>query len=1685
MTGTAGTVSRTSPCPACFANLTREVVENSAAGTAVGEPVTGTPHGTETLSYSLTGEAAISGAFVINSATGQISVKSDATLDHETKSSYTGKVKWTVNGQDAEVDLTINVTDDLPHSADFTKYFLDGENATFAQSDFPFSPDEDNDALGHVKFTSRVSVPYGQGLFLDLPNRGGFFSLKKSDGTLSAEYIAPDQLIAASDLDKLVFVPSNTFDGSDTAEFKVVDQDGDESGSSYTLTLNRVANFPPSFGAGPLSREVPENSPSGTAVGAVVTATDPDAGDTLTYSLSGTDASSFSIDSSTGQISVASGTTLDRETKNGYQVEVGVSDSKDSNGNADTVVDATITVNIAVTNVFEGPPPPSVTFSLSEVKSTKMKVTVTPPDTTGLMPIKHYTVAWKAGSTFNILASPAQYDGSVTLESGTTETTLTGLTPSTTYHVKVVATNVDEQTGAEPTAQTATTDANTAPDSADFTKEVSRQTGATFSASDFPFTDPEPGDTLAKVKIVTLPGTDRDSNNKRKGELRFDGTAVTTGQEVSANDLGKLKYVPHPDGKRLDFSSSFTFKVLDGDGEESPTYTATLKQIADIVLTLSPDAIGESVTPSSGGRITVNVTVTGTLTGPVRTTNAVIPQIKVDTDYDARENSDYKVKANSKGLTIPAGQKSASVTFEFNGIPDFLVEGDELIRIYAAWIINYGTFTPTEWVEPVYLTLRDNDFAWISAGGPTGPVEEGEDAVFSVKLSGRGIAVPATVAWSASTGTASEDDFALSSGTVTFPGGSPANAMRTIAIPVSDDLLPEVRETFFVTLGEITSKAASNLHLSDYQERGRAFIAQSDPVTVSVPGDERVMEGDSATYTISLDSALSTEPIRVYYDTRDYTAVAGTDYTLTHGTASIAAGQTSATVTVPTTENTVDDAIVEGGETIVVNGSGTVQLHGIDVDLLIRPDTIDLTDNDTATVGITGPSAEVAEGSNAEFTVTLSKAIAKETTVAWSAPLSTDTATADDLDDTSGTVTFAAGSAAGATETISIGITDDTMVEAAETFTVTLGAVGGDLSDLVTVDSAASSATATISAASGLPSITLSVDPEYIQEGENAAEVVVTATRDGTVGDHTVTLSVGGGTATNGTDYTIWTFNPAMRIAPGDSSATKTLTFTVTADGVDEGNETVILSGTASGATVSDAVVTIGNAESITLSVDPSSISEGASATEVTVTATLSETRAADTSVSITLGGTTADPADYTATSLASITIPKGQTSANGTLTINPVDDTDVEGNETITVSGQSGARTVSPADITITDNEGPVISFETAPESVTEGSDATYVVKLEGSRTTDVTVKFKTGAPGDLATAGADYTAVDSTITFTPTDNTKTVTVNTTADTKFEVPEDFTVTLSNAQGGGGTTPVISDGTKTTTINDDFTDDPAYPDSYTVTANPTTVGEGDGATQITFTATIVGDKRFASNEVNVVVYLSSGTAEDKDDYTISGRHVVLTIPANGASGSGTLTLTPVDDSFVEDDETIVFTSAAGGGMTTSTDTTVTLTDNDAASSITLSVSPSVLREGKSDTVTDVTVTATLDGGATLPGATDVAVSLADGTADSDDYSKATVTVTIPAGVSSGSGSFKATVKGDDKVEDDETLNVTGTAAGFTVHPAEITILDDDSGRSGIKPTVSPSHRAGGTDGEFGDDHVDGRRQEHERPRGRG
>ena len=151
---------------------------------------------------------------------------------------------------------------------------------------------------------------------------------------------------------------------------------------------------------------------------------------------------------------------------------------------------------------------------------------------------------------------------------------------------------------------------------------------------------------------------------------------------------------------------------------------------------------------------------------------------------------------------------------------------------------------------------------------------------------------------------------------------------------------------------------------------------------------------------------------------------------------------------------------------------------------------------DSTDLRITGPSSNVAEGGGAVFTVTLSEAVASQVQVAWSAPLGTDAAEAADLGTTSGTVTFAANSARGSTQTITITATDDMLSEAAESFTVTLGTITTSLpSTQVIVKSDENSATATIAASDP---ITVSISgPTSVDEGDETTVYTVSLSPSG------------------------------------------------------------------------------------------------------------------------------------------------------------------------------------------------------------------------------------------------------------------------------------------------------------------------------------------------------------------------------------------------------------------------------------------------------------------------------------------------------------------------------------------------------------------------------------------------------------
>ena len=189
----------------------------------------------------------------------------------------------------------------------------------------------------------------------------------------------------------------------------------------------------------PGTREVPENTPPGVNIGDPISATDADEaaveyGQMLTYKLGGTDAASFDIDASTGQLITKAPLDFEnpsggtRSDSNGYVVTVTV---KDSSGASNTAA-----VRINVTNVEEEPgalaAPTVVSADVDNdpANNYELKVIWYVPDDEG-DEVTGYDVEYKKTTA----ASFTDFNHG----DATTSANITGLEVDTSYHVRVRA----------------------------------------------------------------------------------------------------------------------------------------------------------------------------------------------------------------------------------------------------------------------------------------------------------------------------------------------------------------------------------------------------------------------------------------------------------------------------------------------------------------------------------------------------------------------------------------------------------------------------------------------------------------------------------------------------------------------------------------------------------------------------------------------------------------------------------------------------------------------------------------------------------------------------------------------------------------------------------------------------------------------------------------------------------------------------------------------------------------------------------------------------------------------------------------------------------------------------------------------------------------------------------------------
>ncbi len=302
---------------------TRSIAENAQARATVGRRVTATDTDIgDVVTYQLSG----SDRFTIDSSNGQIRVVADNSLNHETAPSHSVTVKASdpLNASDT-VTVTIEVTDvnEPPDAvADIDTATEDG-NVIIDVLANDSDPEDDRDAL-----TLRV---------ITNPRRGR---------------ATVNEPANAGERRTITYTPNQDYHGADIFTYQVRDTGSPSLSSTATVSVEvNAVNDPPTFTSPTTTRSVSHSANPGDKVGAPVTATDVDDNDTLTYSLTGTEARFFHIGPRSGQITVGTGVTLDiDEMKNTYTVTVNADD-----GNLGGT--ATIEVTITVTSGPTKPPP--------------------------------------------------------------------------------------------------------------------------------------------------------------------------------------------------------------------------------------------------------------------------------------------------------------------------------------------------------------------------------------------------------------------------------------------------------------------------------------------------------------------------------------------------------------------------------------------------------------------------------------------------------------------------------------------------------------------------------------------------------------------------------------------------------------------------------------------------------------------------------------------------------------------------------------------------------------------------------------------------------------------------------------------------------------------------------------------------------------------------------------------------------------------------------------------------------------------------------------------------------------------------------------------------------------------------------------------------------------------------------
>ena len=609
-------------------------------------------------------------------------------------------------------------------------------------------------------------------------------------------------------------------------------------------------------------------------------------------------------------------------------------------------------------------------------------------------------------------------------------------------------------------------------------------------------------------------------------------------------------------------------------------------------------------------------------------------------------------------------------------------------------------------------------------------------------------------------------------------------------------------------------------------------------------------------------------------------------------------------------------------------------------------------------------------------------------------------------------------------------------------------------------------------------SATLSVDADAdsngtqtdLAEGGGAKKVRVTATFGGSTRfdtAQTIAVTVGASTdsATKDTDYSSSANIVNITIAAEGATGYEDVTLTPTNDDIDEADESISLSGTLSGVTVSG--VSIGliddDERGATLSGTSLTVNEADTAAttdtkenEATYTLALNSQPTAAVRVNLSLPD--GAPVTISPTHLDFTTSSWGAKTVTVTALDDAIDNPNNRRDTTIThtlVVGSSDYGTVQVPNVGVRVNDddaapgGIALSADIATIAENAATRNVMVTATVGGGTTyseAKTVEVEVGGSDDSATDGTDYAEVEKfsiTINAGAATGQKSFSLNPTDDVIDEPNETIGIT-------GTTTGIDVDGASIS-----ITDNDAAPTGVMLSVNPASVAEDAAATSVTVTATVTGGTTYAeAKTVSVTVGDSNDSATDGTDYK-SVDDFDLSIAAGTASAQKAFSLAPTNDERDEANERISVTGTATG--ITFVDTHIDLIDDEGPP--TLSIDAPTVAEGADGTTARLRFKVQLSAASDKQVTVDYADRLTGTAGSATDYAALTAaTLTFAAGDTVKH--IDVTVNGDDVDESNETVILrlsspsnAGFAGNVTTVDASGTITDDDTRGLSVSPTT--------------------------------